>query len=62
MPGIPLRRDIFTGPFDERYGRDEEYIKRIFVGDGLSAIQSEKEKYGLDLHPLAKTLMKNGSK
>jgi hypothetical protein len=54
----PLRRDIFTGPFDERYGPNEGYIKRVFVGDGLAEIQSEEEKYGLDLGPLAKTLNK----
>lgn len=55
----PLRRDIFVGPFDERFGRQEGYIKRIFVGDQLSTIQTEEARYGLDLGPFAKSLAKN---
>ncbi|HEV7673099.1 MAG TPA: hypothetical protein VGQ12_01075 [Candidatus Angelobacter sp.] len=54
----PLRRDILTGPFDERYGLHEGYIQRVFVGERLSAIQLEEEKYGLNLGPFAKTLAK----
>jgi hypothetical protein len=52
----PLRRNIFVGPFDERFGPQDGYIKRVFVGDQLSAIQMEEEEYGLNLGPFAKAL------
>ena len=55
----PLRRDIFVGPFDERFGPQDGYIKRVFVGDQLSTIQTEEKQCGLDLGPFAKSLAKN---
>lgn len=32
---MPLPRELFCGPFDERYGADGEYIKRVFAGDAV---------------------------
>ena len=29
---IPLSRDLFVGPFDERWGVEGEFIKRVYVG------------------------------
>ncbi len=40
---IPLTRDLFLAPFDERWGVDGEYIRRVYVGDGLGRIEKELE-------------------
>jgi hypothetical protein len=29
---IPLSRDLFQGPFDERWGLDGQFMRRIFIG------------------------------
>ncbi len=31
----PLTRDLFNGPFDERWGRHGDVVKRVYLGDGL---------------------------
>jgi len=38
---IPLSRDVFSGPFDERWGDDGGFIRRVIVGDRLAAIETE---------------------
>ena len=35
---MPLTRELFRGPFDERYGVDGEFIRRIYVGDEIERI------------------------
>lgn len=35
LAGVPFPRELFAGPYDERWGRDGSEIKRLFIGDGL---------------------------
>jgi len=37
---ISLPRDLFDGPFDERYGPDRDQITRIFAGKGIKEYES----------------------
>ena len=37
---IPFSRDLFLGPFDERWGVDDEFMRRVYVGSEASAIES----------------------
>jgi hypothetical protein len=32
---VPLPRDIFNGPYDERYGQDGADITRVFCGSAF---------------------------
>ena len=36
---IPLSRDLFRGPFDERWGSDGEFLRRILVGNEIHKIE-----------------------
>lgn len=38
---IPLRRDLFRGPFDERWGTDGQELRRVFVGADLTQLEQE---------------------
>ncbi|MGA8595753.1 MAG: helix-turn-helix domain-containing protein [Bryobacteraceae bacterium] len=57
----PLPRDIFNGPYDERWGRidGEPLIGRIFVGKELRKLEESERQFDLHLSPIAK-YMKNG--
>jgi hypothetical protein len=37
---IPLSRDLFQGPFDERWGVDGIHIRRIYVGWEIGAVEA----------------------
>jgi len=37
---IPLSRDLFRGPFDERFGEKDGYLSRIFVGEEAERIET----------------------
>jgi hypothetical protein len=37
---IPLGRDLFCGPFDERWGSHDEHIQRIYVGHEVAQIEA----------------------
>jgi hypothetical protein len=37
---LPLSRDLFRGPFDERWGGDGEFMRRVYVGSEVAAIES----------------------
>jgi len=37
---IPLSRELFCGPFDERWGQEGDHMSRGFVGDRLREIES----------------------
>lgn len=41
---IPLRRDLFRGPFDGRWGVDGEVLRRVYVGDDLRRIEEQLER------------------
>lgn len=43
---FPLPREIFRGPYDERYGVDEarqSHITRVFAGEGITGLESEEQ-------------------
>jgi excisionase family DNA binding protein len=60
---VPLPRDLFIGPYDERWGRIENkpVIGRIFTGPDLQKLEESEQQFDLHLEPLAK-LAKNGPK
>lgn len=35
----PLPREMFNGPFDERYGREGDHIAPVFVGDEIKKLR-----------------------
>jgi putative transposase len=35
---MPLRRDLFNGPFDQRWGTEGGFIKRVYVGQEVAAV------------------------
>lgn len=35
---VPLNRELFRGPYDERYGGDEGRIQRLFQGDEIAKL------------------------
>lgn len=50
----PLPADIFRGPFDERWGRDGDFIKRIYAGAELVKLEELDHALELDLGPVQK--------
>ncbi len=42
----PLRRDIFRGPHDERYGFTKGEISRIFAGEQIKKLEAEEVPFG----------------
>jgi excisionase family DNA binding protein len=46
-----LPRDIFTAPFDERWGQDGDLIKQIFIGSELKRLNDTEHELGLDQGP-----------
>lgn len=58
----PLPRDIFTGPFDERWGclaLGDDYIKRIYAGPELIKLEEAEHALELDLGPVQKLVKKS---
>ena len=41
---IPFQRDLFRSPFDERWGVDGEFMRGVYVGSEVSAIESVLEE------------------
>jgi hypothetical protein len=41
----PLPREMFRGPYDERYGAANAYITRLFVGEGLRELEDLEAKF-----------------
>ena len=35
----PLPKELFRGPYDERYGSANGYIRRLFVGEGIRELE-----------------------
>jgi excisionase family DNA binding protein len=60
---VSLPRDLFNGPYDERWGPIEErpLIGRIFTGPELQKLEESEQQFDLHLGPLAK-LAKLGPK
>ena len=38
---IPLGRDLFSGPFDQRWGTEGGLIKRVYVGPEVARFEAE---------------------
>ena len=36
---IPFSRDLFCGPFDERWGPDGDFLRRLFIGHEIQKIE-----------------------
>lgn len=47
----PLPRDIFVGKFDERWGVQGGYVKRVFVGSALEELEAREGALGLHMDP-----------
>jgi excisionase family DNA binding protein len=52
----PLPADIFRGPFDERWGRDGDVIRRVYAGPELTKLEELEHALELDLGPLEKMM------
>jgi len=39
---LPLTRELFTGPLDERFGPDGDNIKRVFAGGRVLELEAEE--------------------
>lgn len=44
---ISLRRDLFRGSFDERFGPEEDHMLRVFAGDEILRLEAEELALGL---------------
>jgi hypothetical protein len=60
---VPLPRNLFNGPYDERWGpiENQPLIGRLFTGPDLQKLEKSEQQFDLHLGPLAK-LAKTGSK
>jgi len=48
----PLPSDIFTGPFDERWGQAGDFIAPIYTGTDLAKLRQAEHELELDIGPL----------
>lgn len=53
---VPLPRDLFRGPYDERWGpiENKPLIGRVFTGRDLQKLEESEQRFDLHLGPLAK--------
>jgi hypothetical protein len=60
---VKLPRELFSGPYDERWGRmeNESLIGRVFTGPDLQKLEASEQQFDLHLGPIAK-LAKSKSK
>jgi hypothetical protein len=58
----PLPRDIFVGPFDERWGQSGDYIAPVYTGKSIEELNRIEHDLGLDLGPLQRHLKKKGQR
>ena len=54
----PLPRDIFVGPFDERWGLSGDYIAPVHTGSELAKLRQMEHELDLDLGPLQKHVIR----
>jgi excisionase family DNA binding protein len=54
----PLPSDVFTGPFDERWGQEGEVIKQTFIGQELQELNKTEHDLGLDQSPFMRHAQK----
>ena len=53
-----LPPDLFTGPFDERWGQEGEVIKQTFIGQELQELNKTEHELGLDQSPFMRHAQK----
>jgi hypothetical protein len=41
---VRLARQVFVGPFDERYGVDADSMTRVFAGDEIQGLEAEEDR------------------
>jgi excisionase family DNA binding protein len=60
----PLPRDIFTSPFDERWGPvpGEHYISRLYAGPALRKLEEAEHALELDLGPVHKFIKRQANR
>jgi hypothetical protein len=49
-----LPRDIFVGPFDERWGQEGDVIRQVFIGQELQKLKESEHNLGLDQGPFVR--------
>jgi excisionase family DNA binding protein len=52
----PLPRDIFTGPFDQRWGQSGDVIAPVYTGAGLARLREVEHELELDANPFKRHL------
>ena len=57
-----LPRDVFVGPFDERWGQEGDLIKQVFVGPELTKLTETEHELGLDQGPFMRHAQKRARK
>ena len=57
-----LPRDVFVGPFDERWGQEGDLIKQVFVGPELTKLTETEHELGLDQGPFMRHAQKRAAK
>ena len=57
----PLPRDIFAGPFDERWGQSGNYIAPVYTGADLAKLNKIEHDLELDLGPFQRHLKRKTS-
>ncbi len=40
---LPLPRDLFRGPYDERYGAEDNRITRVFAGEEIQSLEENED-------------------
>ena len=40
---LPLPRDLFRGPYDERYGAEDNRITRVFAGEEIKSLEEDED-------------------
>jgi hypothetical protein len=50
----PLPRDIFIGPFDERWGREGDQIKLVYTGVEIASLRAREQELDMDESPFVR--------
>jgi len=58
----PLTRDVFTGPFDERWGPSGDWIAPVYTGAELQILREHEHAFQLDIGPLQRHLKRANEK
>ncbi len=42
---VPFPRNLFTGPYDERWGLNDGFVTRVFVGNSILAFENKRASH-----------------